>query len=114
MPPAILTGWIDRMLRPEVVYRFEEGDSGEGTPVGLLRARSAVVVNTSNTLPDRETRVFGDPLERIWKDCIFGLCGVSNVERQSFGPIVTSTFAERRAWLAQVRATVARHFPRER
>jgi putative NADPH-quinone reductase len=114
MPPAVLTGWIDRVLRPDVAYRFEEGDGGEGTPVGLLRARSAVVFNTSNTLPDREARVFGDPLERIWKDCIFGLCGVSNVERQSFGVIVTSTPAERRAWLEQVRATVARHFPRER
>jgi putative NADPH-quinone reductase len=114
MPPAILTGWIDRVLRPEVAYRFAEGDSGEGTPVGLLRARSAVVFNTSNTLPDREARVFGDPLERIWKDCIFGLCGVSNFERQTFGVIVTSTPTERRAWLEQVRVTVARHFPRER
>jgi putative NADPH-quinone reductase len=113
MPPAILTGWIDRVLRPEVAYRFEEGDSGEGTPVGLLRARSAVVFNTSNTLPDREAHVFGDPLERIWKNCIFGLCGVPNVVRQSFGVIVTSTPAQRRAWLEQVRATVARHFPRE-
>jgi NAD(P)H dehydrogenase (quinone) len=53
MPPAILTGWVDRVLRPEVAYRFEEGDSGEGTPVGLLRARNAVVFNTSNTLPAR-------------------------------------------------------------
>jgi putative NADPH-quinone reductase len=114
VPPAILTGWIDRVLRPKVAYRFDEGDSGEGTPVGLLRARGAVVFNTSNTLPDREARVFGDPLERIWKDCIFGLCGVPNVERQTFGVIVTSTPAQRRAWLEQVRATVARHFPRER
>ena len=114
MPPAILTGWIDRVLRPDVAYRFDEGDLGEGTPVGLLRARGAVVFNTSNTLPDREARVFGDPLERIWKDCIFGLCGVPNVERRTFGVIVTSTPAQRRAWLEQVRATVARHFPRER
>ena len=113
MPPAILTGWIDRVLRPNVAYRFQEGDSGEGTPVGLLRARGAVVLNTSNTLPDREAHVFGDPLQRIWKDCIFGLCGVSNVERQTFGVIVTSTPAERQTWLEQARITVARHFPRE-
>ena len=25
-PPAILKGWIDRVLRPEVVYRFLDGD----------------------------------------------------------------------------------------
>ncbi len=112
MPPAILTGWIDRVLRPGVAYRFEEGDSGEGTPVGLLRARGVVVLNTCNTLPAREARVFGDPLARIWKDCIFGLCGISNVERQTFGVIVTSTPAERQAWLEQARIVVTRHFPR--
>jgi len=26
MPPAILKGWIDRVLRPGVAYRFLEGD----------------------------------------------------------------------------------------
>ena len=66
-PPAILKGWIDRVLRPEVVYEFAEGDSGGGIPVGLLRAKTALVFNTSNTLRERELRVFGDPLETLWK-----------------------------------------------
>lgn len=48
-PPAILKGWIDRILRPGVAYRFLPGDSGEGIPVGLLEAHTAVVFNTSNT-----------------------------------------------------------------
>ena len=113
-PPAILAGWIDRVLRPGVAYRFAPGDGGEGVPVGLLRARSAIVLNTSNTFPEREARVFGDPLERIWKDCIFGLCGVARVERRIFGVVVTSTPAERAGWLAEVRALVERHWPRER
>ena len=111
MPPAILTGWVDRVLRPGVAYRFEDDDAGEGIPIGLLRARSAIIFNTSNTPPEREARVFGDPLERIWKNCIFGLCGVSRVERRSFSVVVTSTKAERESWLAQARAIVARHFP---
>lgn len=113
-PPAILCGWIDRVLRPDVAYRFEEGDAGEGVPVGLLRARSAVVLNTANTLPERETRVFGDPLERIWKDCVFGLCGVRRVERRTFTVVVTSSADERRAWLEEARALVAREYPAER
>jgi putative NADPH-quinone reductase len=33
MPPAILKGWIDRVLRPEVAYRFVAGDKGEGVRV---------------------------------------------------------------------------------
>jgi len=32
--PAILKGWIDRVLRPGVAYRLTETDSGEGLPSG--------------------------------------------------------------------------------
>ncbi len=78
-PPAILTGWIDRVVRPGVAYEFQEGDSGEGVPVGLLRARIAVVLNTSNPPPDRERDAFGDPLDSIWRRCVFDLCGVKDV-----------------------------------
>jgi NAD(P)H dehydrogenase (quinone) len=60
-PPAILKGWIDRVIRPGVAYEFLEGDSGEGVPRGLLQAKAALVFNTSNTAPERELRVFGDP-----------------------------------------------------
>jgi NAD(P)H dehydrogenase (quinone) len=111
-PPAILTGWIDRVLRAGVAYRFQEGDAGEGIPVGLLRARSALVFNTSNTDPGREERTFGDPLETIWRNCVFGLCGVHRVERRTFSVVVTSTPDERTRWLADVREVVSRHFPR--
>lgn len=113
-PPAVLKGWIDRVFRPGVAYRFEEGDSGEGVPVGLLRAKAALILNTSNTPDRRERRVFGDPLERLWKDCIFGLCGVRCVRRRTFNVVVTSTAAQRRAWLAESRRLARRLFPRDR
>ncbi len=102
-PPAILKGWIDRVVRPGVAYRFEEGDAGEGVPVGLLKARAALVVNTSNTPEPRERAVFGDPLERIWKNCIFELCGVRTFRRRVFGVIVTSTAEQRQRWLEEAR-----------
>jgi len=109
-PPAIVKGWIDRVIRPGVAYEFKEGDSGEGIPVGLLRAKSALIFNTSNTEAQREQEVFGDPLERIWKDCIFGLCGVKQVNRRTFGVMVMSTEQQREAWLDEVRETVGRCF----
>jgi NAD(P)H dehydrogenase (quinone) len=110
MPPAILTGWVDRVLRPGVAYEFLEGDAGEGVPRGLLAARTAVVLNTSDTDPGREQRVFGDPLERIWKDCVFGLCGVDDVRRRVFTPVVTSSPSQRAAWLAEAEALVTEAF----
>ena len=109
-PPAILKGWIDRVIRPGVAYEFLEEDSGEGIPNGLLKADRALVFNTSNTETERELRVFGDPLESIWKNCIFDLCGVRKFYRQTFNIIVTSTESQRKDWLKEVRHTVAKFF----
>jgi NAD(P)H dehydrogenase (quinone) len=111
MPPAILKGWVDRVLRPEVAYRFVAGDQGEGVPVGLLKAKAAIVFNTANTPDEREQKVFGDPLETLWKNCVFDLCGVKNVQRRTFTVVVTSTAKQRTAWLAEVREMVGRFFP---
>lgn len=110
-PPAVLKGWIDRVIRPGIAYEFIEGDSGEGVPVGLLKAHAALVFNTSNTAADREREVFGDPLDTIWRNCIFGLCGVTDVQRRMFGVVVTSSPGDRACWIREVAETVDRHFP---
>jgi putative NADPH-quinone reductase len=102
-PPAILKGWIDRVFRPGVAYRFEEGDGGEGIPIGLLKAKAAVVLNTSNAPDEREQRAFGDPLDALWRRCIFDLCGVRTFHRRMFNVIVTSTPQQRRTWLAEAK-----------
>lgn len=110
-PPAMLKGWVDRVFRPGVAYRFLEGDDGEGVPEGLLKARLAVVFNTSNTFPERETAVFGDPLENLWRTCLFEFCGVEEFYRRTFSVIVVSSREQRKEWLDEVRATMRRLFP---
>jgi len=112
-PPAILKGWIDRVIRPGLAYQFEEGDSGEGVPVGLLKARAAVVLNTSNTSEPRENEIFGDPLERLWKDCIFDFCGVKNFYRRMFRIVCVSSPEKRAEWLAEADEITNRFFPAE-
>jgi len=109
-PPAILKGWIDRVIRPGVAYKFLEDDSGEGIPVGLLKARAAIVFNTSNTPEERESGIFGDPLETLWKNCIFSLCGVDTFYREMFRIIVTSTLKQRSEWLDRVRTVLDQYF----
>ncbi len=110
-PPAILKGWVDRVIRPGLAYEFLEGDGGEGVPIGLLKAKMALIFNTSNTPEEREREAFGDPLDALWKNCVFGLCGVGEVHRRTFSVVVTSTPEERRSWLADVRDIVGRRFP---
>ena len=42
-PPAILKGWVDRVMRAGLAYQL----SAEGVPKGLLQASRALVLNTS-------------------------------------------------------------------
>jgi NAD(P)H dehydrogenase (quinone) len=110
-PPAILKGWLDRVLRPGVAYKFGAGPNGEGIIIGLLKAKAALVFTTSNTPADQEVALYGDPLEGLWKRCVWGFCGVANVQRVLFSVIITSTPAQREAWLRETRAIVGRTFP---
>jgi putative NADPH-quinone reductase len=112
MPPAILVGWVDRIVRAGIAYRFVEGDNGEGVPVGRMKAKTAIVFNTSNTEEKREQEVFGDPLETIWDNCIFRFCGVKRVERKVFRIIVTSTLEQRKAWLEEAKSLVRASYSR--
>ena len=46
------------MLRMEIAYRFVANDKGEGVPVGLLKAKAAIVFNTANTPEIAQPRDF--------------------------------------------------------
>lgn len=103
-PPAIMKGWIDRVFAPNAAYTFAKGTDAGEEPIGLLRTRAALVINTGNTPAAREQSMFGDPLERIWRDCVLRYCGVRHVIRSMFGVVATSTPDERERWLAEVRS----------
>jgi NAD(P)H dehydrogenase (quinone) len=104
-PPAILKGWVDRVVRQGRAYEF-----GPGGVIGLLKGKRAVVFTTSNTPRDDELRLFGDPLENLWKNCVFGFCGVKDFARRNFESIVLSTPEQRTQWLADVRELVRKRF----
>lgn len=111
-PPAILKGWVDRVLRENVAYTFPEGDNGGGLPIGLLKAKAGLVFNTSNTPEKRENEVFGDPLQRLWRDCIFDFCGVTVFDRKMFRVIADSSEHDREQWLFQTKEMVKQYFPK--
>ena len=67
--------------------------------------------NTVNTPPKREHEVFGDPLQLLWKNCIFDLCGVKRFYGEVFAAVITSTHEERLEWLRRVDETIYRLFP---
>ncbi len=106
-PPAMMCGWVDRVLRPGRAYRFVPDGKGGARPEGLLKLRFALVFNTANTPQEKEVAFLGDPLEVHWKKVVFGLCGVKNVDRLCFSSVVVSTPEQRAQWLSEVRSRVA-------
>lgn len=93
-----------------MAYQFEESDNGEGVPKGLLKAKVELVFNTSNTSEARENNTFKDPLETIWKNCIFNFCGVNQFDRKMFRIMVTSDLKQREIWLNEVMIMIDKYF----
>ncbi|MEV7778051.1 NAD(P)H-dependent oxidoreductase [Kitasatospora sp. NPDC088351] len=104
MPPAVLTGWVQRVLAPGVAYKLGTAD---GEPAGLLKAGRALVLNTSDTPEARELGEFGDPLHRIWAACVLPYVGVDDIRRVVFRTVTDSTGTARAAWLRQARQEAA-------
>ncbi|MEU6236461.1 NAD(P)H-dependent oxidoreductase [Kitasatospora sp. NPDC047058] len=100
MPPAVLAGWVQRVMAPGVAYKLGTAD---GEPAGLLRAGRALVLNTSDTPEAREHGEFGDPLQRIWAACVLPYVGVEDVRRVVFRTVTDSSADTRAQWLRQAR-----------
>ncbi|GAA3205987.1 NAD(P)H-dependent oxidoreductase [Nonomuraea roseoviolacea subsp. carminata] len=104
MPPAILAGWVQRVLVPGVAYKL---GTAEGEPAGLLKAGRALVLNTSDTPADREREEFGDPLQRIWSACVLPYVGVTDLRRVVFRTVTNSDEPQRAGWLREARELAA-------
>ncbi len=111
-PPAILKGWIDRVVRRGVAYdvvpNVEDSRMGH---VGRLRVQAAIVFNTADTPADLEESLFRDSIGVLWKNYIETMCGIPVLERHSFSVMGTSTAEVRREWLGTVSEAVTRLFP---
>lgn len=96
-PPAVLKGWVERVVREGVA--FDVGPDGSVT--GRLRAREALVVTTGNAGQATEMAL-GDPVTRFWKDVVFGPAAVRDTRRVAFAPVRGCSGEERAAWLQRV------------
>lgn len=110
MPPAVIAGWVDRVFRVGVSYRFQEVAPGVGVPVGLLKAKKAVVFNTSNTPQDQEEMRCKDAMGNLWKLCMLDTVGIKETERKLFSPMMVSTQQQREGWLKEAAEIVKKQF----
>lgn len=107
MPPAILTGWIDRVVVPGVAYRLADAT---GYPEPLAPIKELFVVNTSDTTDEREENLYKDPLASIWGRCVAPYLGGPRVTRRVLRPVTDSAPEQRAAWLDEIDAAASETF----
>ena len=98
--PAMLKGWVDRVIRSGVAFRYE-GEAGErGEQVGLLGGKSALVINTADC-PEESDRKYGFPIRKFWEKFVFGNSGIENCYYRSFYNVLFSSLQERESWITE-------------
>lgn len=80
-PPAILKGWLDRVLRPGIAYEYEGPEFGRKQPRPLLQGRRGLVFVTTDSEASQAQPLF----DMIWRERVFGFCGVTPVAVDVFG-----------------------------
>lgn len=61
-----------------------------------------LVINTSDTPPDRERTEIGDPLDAIWRRAVGPYLGSPEIERMVLPLVGESGHEQRRRWLTGV------------
>ena len=71
-PPAVLKGWVDRVLVHEVAIH----QPAKGSPTPLLNGRRALLVQTFNAPSMVDRVLFGGIASRFWKRVVFPSTGI--------------------------------------
>lgn len=105
MPPAIMKGWLDRILRPGIAFEYQGEDFLPKEKTALLTGRKALVVSTTN-----ETNPLSqDGMYALWRDRIFGYIGIEDITFKTFYGVHGSSARDRREWLRET-ADLIRHW----
>lgn len=99
--PALLKGFLDRVLVPD--WAFEETAGGTGFN-GLLGGRTAELLTTMDTPTAVYSLVYRSPGRNAMARATLGFCGVDTVRHTRFGPVNKSKPDERERWISRARA----------
>ena len=107
-PPALLKGWIDRVLRPGVAYEYTGDEHLRKVKRPLLVGKRALILATTDAAPSP-----GEPLvAQSWRE-VLGFCGITDVTFEMLSDMREIDTLARREWLTKVETVVAKLFPSE-
>ena len=104
--PAIVEGWIDKVLSPPWAFRFKKIIGNYGYPIGNLKGKRAVVFCTYGS-PQFAIRTFflNMPTKRLRRG-VFNICGITNVIYKRYFAVPFVSDQKRKKFLEDVRKTV--------
>jgi putative NADPH-quinone reductase len=108
-PPALLKGWVDRVLRPGVAYEFEGEEFSPKRRIPLLGGKKALVFSTTDAPQGEEP----DTLRTLWIERVFRFCGIQEAACHILYGMRGSSPAQRQDFLEFATRTAAAWFPAE-
>ena len=107
-PPAIMKGWLDRVLRGG---GFAYGYGPNGPRGSLLGKKSLVFTSSGSTEREFLDSRKIDAIRVMWGVGTVEFCGMQMLEHLHFGPVGSRSTPEMVAgYLARVKESVQRHF----
>lgn len=98
--PALLKGFLDRVLTPGFAFNHCEGGIGYQ---GLLNGRSAQLITTMDTPPLIYRLLYRQPGKNAMARATLGFCGVRPVRFTACGSVKDSNRQQRQQWLVRAR-----------
>ncbi|MGV8893537.1 MAG: NAD(P)H-dependent oxidoreductase [Burkholderiaceae bacterium] len=96
--PALLKGFLDRVLTPDFSFKTCEGGTGYQ---GLLNGRSAQLITTMDTPPLIHSLIYRQPGKNAMERATLGFCGVRPVRSLVCGSVKNANLEQRQKWLEQ-------------
>ena len=100
--PAIVEGWIDKVLAPPWAFKFKKLFGNYGYPIGNLKGKKAIVFCTYGS-PQFAIRTFflNMPTKRLRRG-VFNICGINDVTYKRYFAVPFVSDSKRKKFLEDV------------
>ena len=103
--PAIVEGWIDKVLAPPWAFKFKRLVGNYGYPLGNLKDKKAIIFCTYGSPRLAITTFFLNlPIRRL-KRGVFHICGIRNINYRRYFAVPFVSDKERERFLEDVKNT---------
>ena len=103
--PAIVEGWIDKVLAPPWAFKFKQLWGNYGYPIGNLKQKKAIIFCTYGS-PRLAISLFflNLPIRRL-KRGVFHMCGIYNIVYRRYFAVPFVSDEKRKKFLDDVKKT---------